>query len=100
MIQGYAAILVYSVMYEIGVSTVKELDSTMLEIMLLFLFLICNAGIHYHHCRQSSCTVEQKARENPRSKKIPKEGRRKSVLVLLPYRRNFFQKNIKFYTKR
>ena len=90
-------------MYEIGVSTVEELDSTMLETMLLF--LICNACIHYHHCRltdskQSSCTVEQKARENPRSKKIPKEGRRKSVLVLLPYRRIFFQKNIKFYTKR
>ena len=52
MIQGYAAILVYSVMYEIGVTTVEELDSTMLEIMLLF--LICNAGIHYHHCRLTS----------------------------------------------
>ena len=54
MIQGYATILVYSVMYEIGVSTVEELDSTMLEIMLLFLILICNAGIHYHHCRLTS----------------------------------------------
>ena len=91
-------------MYEIGVSTVEELDSTMLEIMLLF--LICNACIHYHHCRRTQqainhrVPVEQKARENPRSKKIPKEGRRKSVLVLLPYRRKFFQKNIKFYTKR
>ena len=94
-------------MYEIGVSTVEELDSTMLEIMLLF--LVCTACIHYSiiivvsHSKAAinhRVHVEQKARENPRSKKIPKEGRRKSVLVLLPYRRIFFQKNIKFYTKR